>query len=325
MPTRDWPMSRSLQAWLAFFLAAHLMPLQVVAAEECSRTSGAAEVEKCLADSQEKQQVSARKATSFPASLSGKTFLKDIQEYKTMTWMSPDGKSLRYYTTLPCTLVCSGGDILVKEIPKERILSYTQGVAGEGSTAGDAIIGTAITAAIVPILAPFQALATTRRTITFAYTLTYLNDEGEEITDNLLATSLVPVWDGFYTFMPTLTGLQYGEKRSLEQLRPVYEKGAEKLLLKVLADQSLLVEQVPKKPWCSRYKASEYPLIYSRYKANRETLNVIRSKLGLSQFPLIESETSEEPWGKYLLENPKLAAWAKANPVAAQKLSVCPK
>jgi len=306
--------------------SAFLLSIQGVnAAEQCEPgKGGAVETEKCLQQSTKQVQLIERKPTAFPAGLSGKTFDSASQQYKTMTWVSPDGKRLRYLTTLPCTLVCSGGDILLKEVSADRIISFTQGVAGEGSTVGDAIVGTAIAAAIVPILAPFQAMATTRSTITFAYTITYVGDDGDEITDNLLATSLVPVWDGFYTFLPTLTGLKYGEKKLLDQLRTFYESGAKKLESKIQADQSLLVEQDAKKPWCAKFKTSEYPLIYSRYKSNIASLNKLRVKLGVNEYKPLDNQGTEDLWNKYLTANPNFAIWVKANPSAAAKVKSCP-
>jgi len=35
--------------------------------------------------------------------------------------------------------------------------------------------------------------------------------------------------------------------------------------------------------------------------------------------------SEDKSWSIYLLSNPGINAWAKANPIAAQKLSICPK
>ncbi len=301
-----------------------LTPLKASPSEQCeSPNLKAIEVEKCLAETQKTIKESQRKPVSFPAMISGKTFDEQTQKYRTMAWISKDGLSLRYETTLPCTIVCSGGNVLVKEIPRGRIVSYTQGVAGEGSTAGDALVGTAVAAAIVPILAPFQALTTTRRTMTFAYTVTYVNDEGAEVTDNLFADSLVPISDTFYTFLPTLTGLQYGEKRPMEQLLPYYREGAERLEQRVKADEALLLTRDTKKPWCSKIQADAFPLIFARYAATLKKLDVLRQRIGLKPYPTQSQGSEESLWMQHLSSNPNFAIWAKANPVASGKIKSC--
>lgn len=299
-------------------------PVCAFASGQCDATNlSASEVEKCLAGKEADKAKNQRRPVSFPSGLSGKTFDGNTQKYRTMTWISRDGKRLLYFTTAPCTLICTGGDILEKELPVERIISFTQGVAGEGSTAAQALVGTAIAAAIVPILAPFQAMTTTRNTMTFVYTVTYINDDGEEVTDNLLADSLVPVSDAFYTFLPTLTGLTHGEKKAPDVIASFYRAGAERLEAKVRADESLLVISDRRRPWCSKTQFAKFPLIASRYEATRKRLNEVRVRIGLAEYPAVTEGTEESLWQQHLKSIPNFGIWAKANPKAADKIKNC--
>ena len=283
----------------------------------------AEQIEACLGKQKETKTQNARKPATFPSGLSGKTLDAQTQQYRTMVWRSKDGTSLIYETTLPCTLVCSGGNIFVKEVEKERVISFTQGIAGEGNTANSAVVGTAIAAAIVPILAPFQALTTARSTRTFAYTITYLSDQGDEITDNLLAESLVPEHDWFYTFLPTFTGLEAGQRKSVAELRPYYKDALKVVDSKIASDKSILYTKDSKKPWCSVSLASKYPLISRRYQDNLSKSNKIRLILGENPLEGIDEGSHEAKWQKYLEGHPNLKIWAEANPTAAERVRSC--
>ena len=84
--------------------------------------------------------------------------------------VTSDGNTLDLYKAPVCRSFSVYVDIkvkLVRSIPKERILTYTQRFQGTGNNGAAAAPSVAASAFIMSILVPFQAMASSRSTKVF--------------------------------------------------------------------------------------------------------------------------------------------------------------
>jgi len=246
------------------------------------------------------------------------------------TIVQSEGENLNIYRFNVCRgfAICGvGKPQLLASIPKARIYSYTQGLQGVGNTAAVALPGVAVSALVMPILAPFQAIATSRNTRIYQYAITEITQDGQLKTWQVTGTSLVPVHRAYEDLLPSLTGMKSGETRPKTQISDIVESGLAKLEIKIAEDKTLLIMSNPKKPWCEESLASVYPAIYSRYQSNIESLNLLGKLIGKAPVTdsvlSSDSKNADEKWKSYLASNTAIAAWVKANPLPAQKLKQC--
>ena len=298
----------------------------VVASEKCSDPAMTGnEIEACLKQSSNSEKKDMRRPTTFPVRFHGSSIDPITSKEVPVDWSSKDGTVLEISTPHICGIAgCAAIGKSIKSIPASRIVSYEMLLSGKGNNASEQVQNVAITAFLLPIAAPFAAAINAKSTEEYRWSVLYIDDNGSEAKETFVTSSNVPVADRYYTFLPTLTGLKYGEKKSLDQLRSFYEDGAKRMESKIQADQALLVEQHAKKPWCAKFKTTEYPLIYSRYNSNISSLNKLRIKLGIAEYQPLDNRGSEDLWQKYLTANPNFAIWVKANPSAAAKIKSCP-
>lgn len=298
-----------------------------------SKSLSVSDVEKCL---ERNEAASAVQQIKFPAALVSSEmtpvqyFLRDEGRYVDAA-IASDGEWLRIWN-LP---VCKGFSVCVNQkatkisdIHKSRIYKYKQGLMGNSNTAAAAMPGIAVTAFIMPILAPFQALATSRNTRVYSYNLVSFNEEGVLEEHDFVATSLVPVAPRFEQLLPALTGLKNGESREKSEIVEFANEGISLLKQKLADDRSLIVSVNKKKPWCEISMADKYPLVYKRYAAHLASANKLRQLLGkpefVNQVVNLNSADSGQLWHEHLQENPGLKIWAEANPGPAAQLKKCP-
>jgi len=303
-------------------------------ASDCIASQGnAPEVEACLKANELKQPKI--EPLKYPIGF-GSSEMTPAQVYLTDegkwvdTIVQSDGENLNIYRFSVCrgfAICVIGKPQLLASIPKARIYSYTQGLQGSGNTAAVALPGVTASALIMPILAPFQAIATSRNTRIYQYLITEITQDGQLRTWQVTGTSLVPVHRVYENLLPSLTGMNSGESRPKTQIHDIVESGMVRLEKKIAEDKTLLITSNPKKPWCEESLASSYPAIYSRYQSNIEKLNLL-GKL-IEKAPVTDSvlssdsKNTDEKWKSYLASNTAMAAWVKANPLPAQKLKKC--
>lgn len=315
------------------YLAALLAPLLSIAnthtaafaADKCSEAGmTATEVENCLKKTSEADKALLRKQTTFPIRFHGSTFDPKTSREAAVDWSSKDGSSLDITTPHICGLAgCAAVGKLIESIPVKQIVSYEMNLIGKGTNASEQIQGVAITALFAPIIAPFSATINAKSTEEYLWRILYIGEDGLEIAATFRTESTVPVADRYYTFLPTLTGLNPQQRRAESQLIPFYLEAASKLELQARNDAQLLIEADNKKPWCTRLKKDVYPMIYSRYIKTAQTLSQLRQKIGQESTASEASTSSEALWNDYLKDNTSFATWAKANPTAAAKIRKC--
>jgi hypothetical protein len=319
-------------------IALTVLPISVPsisrASDKCQTpNSTAQEIEACLQLLQKAEQ---KPDLKFPTGFAS-TEMNPVQVYKSdeQKWVDAiiqsDGVNLNIYKHSVCrgfSMCFIPKPTLLVSIPKSRIYSYTQGLQGSGNTANVALPGVAMTAFIMPVLAPFQAIASSRTTRNYEYVVTEISQDGEIKSYQFTASSLVPVHPVFEGLLPALTGMKSGETRPKDQILLVVEEAINTLNKKIAEDKSLLVRENKKKPWCEESLASEYPSIYARFQHNIKNSNVLRKMIDKPEIPASEStlggRSLDEKWNQYLSANPTIAIWAKANPAQSAKMKKCP-
>ena len=295
------------------------------ASTDCEKSGLTAEqVENCLSEARQQKPKAIRKPTVFPVRFHGITRESISSNPVERDWYSTDGTKLEISTPRICgALGCAAVGKDLKKIPTERIVEYQMSIAGTGNNAAEQVQSVAITALIVPILAPFAAAINSKSHEIYHWSITYIDEEGFDKTETLTTSSTIPVADRYYTFLPTLIGMKPGEKRSPELLAGFYEQGAEELSVRLKKLETLLTKEDPKKPWCYVVVADRYPLVFDKYEETREKLNAVNKKLSRQPVASLTSASSEKKWQEYLNTRLNLKAWAGANPVAAEKLRSC--
>ena len=297
-----------------------------------NKSFSASDVEKCLERNEAASAVQRMKFPAAPVSSEMtpvQYLLRDEGRYVDAA-IASDGEWLRIWNLPVCKgfSVCVNQKVIkISDIHKSRIYKYNQGLMGNSNTAAAAMPGIAVTAVIMPILVPFQALATSRNTRVYSYNLVSFNEEGALEVHDFVATSLIPVAPRFEQLLPALTGLKNGETRKKSEIVGFANEGISLLKQKLDSDRSLIVSVNKKKPWCETSMADKYPLVYKRYSANLASVNQLRQLLDEPQFSNqvvnLNSADSGQLWHEHLQANPGLKIWAEANPGPAGKLKQC--
>ena len=309
-----------------------------LASEDCIKPgSTPSEVEECLSNksaSDKKKVLTKFPPLKFPAGFmgtdlgDGSTQIPADEIWKRqIAWGSETGENLLIGSIARCyDMWCGGrlvGEVKIK-IPVENIVSYTQVTSGTGSNASEQVQSVAVTAFIVPIIAPFAAAINAKGIEHYTWGVSYLDDYGIERKIGFQTSSTIPVADRFYTFLPTLTGMQNGERKGDEELSAIREKGLLRVDEKLVKLEKLLAVPNTKKPWCIKMNISKLPSIYSEYLETLKQSNQLRKSLNKEDRASLAGIDSESPWQKYLEDNPSTKLWAEANPTAAEKFRKCP-
>lgn len=319
-------MKPCLNLIVSALLISFCLPYRASAQGDCPSTSrSAVEVEKCLNELRESHSSKhKREPVTFPIRFHGSTRESMSSPEVAIDWYSSDGRQLEISTPKVCGFAgCAaiGKDLM--KIPVKRIVSYEIKVLGNSTNASEQIQTVAIAAFLLPVAAPLAAAINSKTLEVYQWSIVYVDDEGHDKVETFMTSSTVPVADRYYTFLPTLTGLTPGQRRQHSDLEPFYKSAADKLEKKVKEDESLLIIPDRKKPWCLRTQYDSFPLIAARYEANRQSLNAVRTKLGLALYPAVKIEVDSSRWQSYINLNPNLAVWAKKNPTAADRLKKC--
>ena len=309
-----------------------------LAGEDCIKPgSTPSEVEECLSKksaSDEQKLLTKFPPLKFPVGFMGTDLgdgstqipAEEVWE-RQIAWGSEAGENLLIGSIARCfDMWCGGrlvGEVKIK-IPVENIVSYTQVTTGTGSNASEQVQSVAITAFIVPIIAPFAAAINAKGIEHYTWGVSYLDDYGIERKIGFQTSSTVPVADRFYTFLPTLTGMQNGERKSDEELSGIREKGLLRVDEKLVTLENLLAVPDKKKPWCVKMNTTKLPSVYSEYLETLSQSNQLRKLLNKEERASLAGIDSESPWQKYLEANPGTKLWAEANPTAADKFRKCP-
>ena len=309
-----------------------------LAGEDCIKPSSTpSEVEECLSKksaSDEQNLLTKSPPLKFPAGFmgtdlgDGSTQIPAGEVWKRqIAWGSEAGENLLIGSIARCYDMWCGGRLVGKvkiKIPVENIVSYTQVTTGTGSNASEQVQSVAVTAFIVPIIAPFAAAINAKGIEYYTWGVSYLDDYGIERKIGFQTSSTVPVADRFYTFLPTLTGMRNGERKGEEKLAAIREKGLLKVDEKLAKLENLLAVPNKKKPWCVKMNTTKLPSVYSEYLETLSQSNQLRKLLNKEERTSLAGIDSESPWQKYLEANPGTKLWAEANPTAAEKFRKCP-
>lgn len=312
------------RSWILFFSALFL-PVESSFADDCLSRTTPIEIEHCLSVQKVKTSQSQRKAATFPVRFHG--FMWDKNEGKKIgvDWFSGNGKVLSITTPHVCgALGCASMGKTIKEIPVERIVSFQQKVAGSGDNASEQVQSVAITAFLFPIAAPFAAAINAKSHEIYEWSVSYISDTGIEKVETFVTSSTVPVADRYYTFLPTLTGLNNGQRKSDEAIREFRAEGLKRLEQRILKLEGMLLVHDKKKPWCASIRSKELPLVADSYSSSIDSANKIRSSLGIPPYTTALQGSQDELWQKYLDDEPNLKAWSVANPKAAARFKSCP-
>ena len=310
-------------SWILVFSALFL-PVGVSFAGDCLSSRIPEEAEKCLSGKKENIEKRQRKPTRFPVRFHGFMWDKNEGKKVDVDWFSENGNSLSISTPHVCgVLACASIGKTIKEIPVTRIVSFQQKVAGTGDNSSEQVQSVAIGAFIVPILAPFAAAINSRTHEIYEWNVSYISDQGIEEVETFVTSSTVPVADRYYTFLPTLTGLNNGQRRPDEVLKGLRLEGLKRLEQKILKLESMLITYDPKKPWCASLRTSDFPLVAESYSSAIASANEIRSSLGIASRRTVLQSDQDSLWEKYLDEKPNLKAWADANPATAKRHKKC--
>ncbi len=136
----------------------------------------------------------------------------------------------------------------------------------------------------------------------------------------ILAMPNLGDWFELKAHLASDSGLKAGELSEREEVVERLEPRA----IAIKKELQAIGSSDAKRPWCLKKPVDESNAkIYTLLLKEQE---IIEKQLTSScQKDSVDKATDASPWKAYLAENPKIAAWAKANPIAAQKLSLCPK
>ena len=235
---------------------------------------------------------------------------------------SLDGREIIISTgsTGPC-LWCKFVSNSSTTIPSERIIGWRTSDSQFQNASGVAsLLPSALIFPPMLLAAPFMLTTTTE----YAYQITYLDPLGETKTIYLKVQHDNP--REISSLFRVASGLPSGQARDSSEMKPLYESALKEINKNISAIRKAIETNNRLKPWCSSFQAAKYPESYNRLKELEAKAANFKKLIGEPTGTAATTPSSvDQSWSNYLLANPGMSARAKANPVAAQKLSICPK
>lgn len=200
-------------------------------------------------------------------------------------------------------------------------------VAGMGMMVGAAAITVAtggLGAPLMLLAAPFIGLSSGNTYVTDQRLLIrYIDTETGKIDYHTLQLFDKQTFLSVSEVIKTGSGLTIGKKRDDSQIKPLREKAllAQESKLSTLTASLMVFNR--KKPWCSQLDLSGKTADTTEYKTVLDNISTLRKVLGMSEYVVDETRSSQERWDKYLDQNPGIKIWAATNKVASEKLKMC--
>ena len=170
----------------------------------------------------------------------------------------------------------------IYKIPPERIISFKQSLYDQSDNAAELATNVGITAVLFPVGALFQGVNYKKMEI-YKWEITFIDEYGREIIQNIFPITELPAADRYYTFLPNITGLKNGESRSEESLREFYLDGINKFkekLEKDLIDLSVSNESNT----CRVLNTEKYPLSTNIFLEEKKQFDSLREKFDLEPY-----------------------------------------
>ena len=168
------------------------------------------------------------------------------------------------------------------KIPSERIIRFKQSLYEQSDNAAELATNVGITAVLFPVGAIFQGVNYKKMEI-YKWEITFIDEFGREIIQNIFPITELPAADRYYTFLPDITGLKNGESRSEEYLQGFYLDGIKKFEKKLEKDFSdLSISNVSNT--CRVLNTEKYPLSTNIFLEEKKQFDLLREKFSLEPY-----------------------------------------
>ncbi len=236
------------------------------------------QTEKCLFDVEEMLLKNSRKPPKYPVKIySAKTYFDPISAKELRVfWSAENKKSLKIHHVQP-----KQSPRLIYSIPSERIISFKHSLIDMSDNAGEAAMKINISTITSPISMVGRGLSY-KISEHYKWELSFLDEFGREIKQELYPVSSVPVAHRFYTFLPDLTGLKSGERKSFNTIRRMVSSGIQDFEKKLNDDfKKISITERKYLHTCEKPDEINYPLTVKRFNQEKRQLEALRRQLGL--------------------------------------------